>query len=65
MPRVWNHEPDGYACPFCLLQQGTYNERNAADDVVGVTPLAFARISPTWWAANRLAAALDLPRTFA
>jgi histidine triad (HIT) family protein len=52
MPRVWNHEPTGYACPFCLLQQGVHNERNTAEDVVAVTSLAFARISPTWWPGN-------------
>ena len=61
MPDVWNHEPPDYACPFCLLQRGVHNERNAADDVVAVTPLAFARISPTWWPANH-GAALVIPR---
>jgi histidine triad (HIT) family protein len=61
MPDVWNHEPADYACPFCLLQQGVHSERNAAEDVVGVTPLAFARISPTWWPDNH-GAALVIPR---
>jgi histidine triad (HIT) family protein len=58
---VWNHEPPGYACPFCLLQRGVHNERNSADDLVGVAPLAFARISPVWWPANH-GAALVIPR---
>lgn len=49
---MWSHEPDDYDCPFCRLQRGVVNERNTADDVVAVTPLAFARISPTWWPAN-------------
>ena len=38
-----------------------HNERNNPDDVVAVTPLAFARISPTWWPENH-GAALVIPR---
>ena len=40
---------------------GLENERNRATDLVAVTPLAFARISPRWWPANP-GAALVLPR---
>ena len=58
---MWNHEPPGYACPFCLLQREVHDERNQADDVVAVTRLAFARISPTWWPANH-GHALVIPR---
>ena len=58
---VWNHEPDGYECPMCRIQQGLENEWNRAADVVAVSPLAFARISPRWWPANP-GAALVLPR---
>lgn len=34
------HEPSGYRCPFCLLQQGVFDERNQPADVVGVTDVA-------------------------
>jgi histidine triad (HIT) family protein len=61
MPVVWNHEPDGYQCPMCRIQQGIENDRNRAADVVAVTPLAFARVSPTWWPGNP-GNALVLPR---
>ncbi|GAB2466984.1 hypothetical protein GCM10027063_04500 [Promicromonospora xylanilytica] len=46
------HEPSGYRCPFCLLQQGVFDERNQPADVVGVTDMAYARIAPKWWPAN-------------
>ena len=55
------HEPRGYDCPFCRLQQGLHNEHNQAGDVVAVTDLAFARISPRWWPGNP-GAALVVPR---
>ena len=55
------HEPEGYDCPFCRLQRGECNERNQPDDVVAVTDLAFARVSPKWWPANP-GAVLVVPR---
>lgn len=55
------HEPPGYDCPFCRLQQGAEDDRNAATDVVAVTELAYARIAPKWWPANR-GAVLVVPR---
>ncbi|MFD2028127.1 HIT family protein [Promicromonospora aerolata] len=55
------HEPSGYQCPFCLLQQGVFDERNQPADVVGVTGLAYARIAPKWWPANP-GGVLVLPR---
>ena len=55
------HEPDDYDCPFCRLQQGLPDENNQPADVVGVTDLAFARISPRWWPANP-GAVLVVPR---
>ena len=58
---VHTHEPEGYDCPFCRLQHGVHSDRNAPEDVVAVTGLAFARISPKWWPAND-GAALVIPR---
>jgi histidine triad (HIT) family protein len=59
--RVHTHEPAGYDCPFCRLQRGVHNDHNQPDDVVAVTELAYARISPKWWSANP-GAALVIPR---
>lgn len=58
---VRTHEPSGYACPFCRIQRGEHNERNQPTDVVAVTELAYARISPKWWP-NNPGAALVIPR---
>lgn len=57
-----SHEPAGYDCPFCRLQRGVHDEHNQPADVVAVTDLAFARVSPKWWPDNP-GAALVVPRT--
>ena len=59
--KAWSHEPVGYDCPFCRLQRGVHDDRNRAEDVVAVTDLAYARISPRWWPLNP-GAALVIPR---
>lgn len=56
-----SHEPAGYDCPFCRLQQGLFNDRNVESDVVAVTEHAYARIAPKWWPGNP-GAALVIPR---
>lgn len=58
---VHTHEPAGYDCPFCRLQQGIHNDHNQPEDIVAVTEHAFARISPKWWPANP-GAVLVIPR---
>lgn len=55
------HEPEGYDCPFCRIQEGVHNEHNQPGDVVAVTDLAYARVSPKWWPDNP-GAALVIPR---
>lgn len=60
--RSLSHEPKGYSCPFCRLQQGDFNERNMPSDVIAVTDRAFARIAPKWWPGNP-GAVLVIPRT--
>lgn len=55
------HEPDDYDCPFCRIQEGVHNEHNQPEDVVAVTDLAYARVSPKWWTANP-GAVLVIPR---
>lgn len=59
--RVVTHEPAGYDCPFCRMQQGIFNEHNQPGDVVAVTDHAFARIAPKWWPGNP-GAVLVIPR---
>jgi histidine triad (HIT) family protein len=49
---TWTHEPPGYDCPFCRIQRGFSDEHGQLSDVVAVTDLAFARISPKWWPHN-------------
>ncbi|MFD5214818.1 HIT family protein [Microbacterium sp. NPDC058345] len=55
------HEPEGYSCPFCRLQQGLFDERNAASDIIAVTERAYARVAPKWWPGNH-GAVLVIPR---
>lgn len=55
------HEPAGYGCPFCRLQNGVCDDHNQLSDVVAVTDLAYARIAPKWWPANP-GSALVIPR---
>ena len=55
------HEPAGYDCPFCRMQLGVHDDHNEPEDVVAVTDLAYARISPKWWPANP-GAVLVIPR---
>jgi len=51
---MFNHEPDGYSCPFCRLVAGGEDERriNTQQDVVRRTGPATAFISPRWWPRN-------------
>jgi histidine triad (HIT) family protein len=43
------------------MQRGRFDDLNRPEDVVAVSDLAFARISPTWWPANP-GHALVIPR---
>jgi histidine triad (HIT) family protein len=59
--RLTTHEPAGYECPFCSLQNGVFDDHNQASDVVAVTDRAYARVAPKWWPANA-GGALVIPR---
>jgi histidine triad (HIT) family protein len=48
---VFNHEPAGYACPFCRLLAGE-DEVRSRDDIVRRSGLATAFVSPRWWPNN-------------
>ena len=60
MPPI-SHQPPDYDCPFCRIQEGLFNERNQASDIVADNDLAYARISPKWWPGNA-GATLVIPK---
>ncbi|WP_244872039.1 HIT family protein [Catellatospora sp. TT07R-123] len=49
---MYEHEPQGYRCPFCRLLAGGEDALNGQDDIVRRTELATALISPRWWPNN-------------
>lgn len=49
---MFNHEPAGYRCPFCLIAAGGSAGINDPRTVVARTELALALISPKWWPNN-------------
>lgn len=50
---MFNHEPNGYQCPFCFVLDGGETAANTQRDIVLRTELAVALISPRWWPNNR------------
>ena len=49
---MFNHEPEGYRCPFCRLLAGGEDKVNSQRDIVCRTDDAAASISPRWWPNN-------------
>jgi histidine triad (HIT) family protein len=49
---MFNHQPDGYACPFCALLAGEPDGISVVEDIVRRAELATAFISPRWWPNN-------------
>jgi histidine triad (HIT) family protein len=49
---MFNHEPIGYVCPFCLLAQGSQDTYNSQQDIIYQDKLVTAFISPRWWPNN-------------
>ncbi|GHO81671.1 hydrolase [Ktedonobacter sp. SOSP1-85] len=49
---MYNHQPEGYACPFCVFLRGEDNGVNHRDDIVYQDELATAFIAPRWWPRN-------------
>ena len=51
---MFNHEPENYVCPFCLIVEGVENDVvwTKQDDVVLRNDLATAFICATWWPNN-------------
>jgi histidine triad (HIT) family protein len=54
------HEPQDYACPFCIVGGGGETELSTQADVIARTDHALALISPRWWP-NNLGHALVVP----
>jgi histidine triad (HIT) family protein len=57
---MFNHEPAGYACPFCRLLAGAETVVNGDRDVILRTELATALVAPRWWP-NNLGHVLVIP----
>ncbi len=51
---MYNHEPKGYHCPFCLLASGVENKNvlTKQDDIVYQDRLVTAFIASHWWPKN-------------
>jgi histidine triad (HIT) family protein len=49
---MYNHEPAGYQCPFCLLLHGDESTAVTQRDIVHRANLVTAFISPRWWPNN-------------
>ncbi|MBB4690836.1 HIT family protein [Paractinoplanes abujensis] len=51
---MFNHEPEGYDCPFCRLVAGEDDPAgvNLQADIVRRNTLATAFVSPSWWPHN-------------
>ncbi len=49
---VFNHEPEGYRCPFCFVLGGGETAANTQRDIVRRGSAATALISPRWWPNN-------------
>ncbi|PRY36092.1 HIT family protein [Umezawaea tangerina] len=49
---MFNHEPEGYQCPFCFLLDGGDTELDDQRDVVLRTDRATALVASTWWRGN-------------
>lgn len=49
---VFNHEPEGYRCPFCRVLSGADSAANTQRDIVCRTQDAAALIAPRWWPNN-------------
>ncbi|TDU91639.1 histidine triad (HIT) family protein [Kribbella voronezhensis] len=59
---MFNHEPVGYRCPFCLVAAGGEDQLTSRDDVVLESSQAFAFVSSRWWPNNH-GHVLVAPRT--
>lgn len=50
---MFNHEPEGYHCPFCAIIRGEERRHNNPEDIVYKDELVTAFVAPKWWEKNR------------
>ena len=52
---MYNHEPEGYTCPFCLIVGGVENEHlhTKQEDIVYKDDDVTAFIASCWWKNNK------------
>lgn len=49
---MYNHAPNGYACPFCRFVQGIESDYNKQADIIYEDAFVLAFVSPRWWIHN-------------
>lgn len=49
---MFNHEPNGYQCPYCILASGNETDLNKQSDIVFQDDEVIAYVSPKWWPNN-------------
>lgn len=49
---MYNHEPEDFECPLCVVARGEETDMNARTDVVYETDTVVAYVSPKWWINN-------------
>lgn len=49
---MFNHEPENYICPFCVLIRGDEGKHNSQQDIVHRDNDVLAFISPRFWPNN-------------
>lgn len=49
---MFNHEPEGYICPFCKLVRGEEDEINKKSFIVYQDETTLAYVAPKWWINN-------------
>ena len=52
---MYNHAPEGYVCPFCLISKGIEYEQISTkqDDIIYKDDYVTAFISSCWWKNNK------------
>jgi histidine triad (HIT) family protein len=50
---MFNHEPVGYQCPFCMVLSGGEDTMTSQQDIVLRTERAMAFVASRWWPNNR------------
>lgn len=49
---MYNHAPEGYICPFCVLLRGDNGKMNQQANVFYRDALVMAFVAPLWWPNN-------------